>query len=151
MPIEFSTSLDLDLVYSRWFGVVDMAQFRDAFAAYLTDAHYRLGRDELVDFTELEGFEADFKKIWAGLHMVNAQYPGQQVRTRTVLLAPGDVIYGQSRMFQTLAENAQGVRVEVYRDQADALNALSLPFQTIRAMRKGGRFVGHAPRSGPDA
>ena len=146
MPIEFSTSLDLDLLYARWYDRVDLAQFKENFKRYLSDENYRPGRTELIDLSDLAHFDLDFRRIWGILSMVNAQLPGVKVTTRTVLIAPFDLMFGFSRMFQSLAENAGGVKVEVYRNEEDALTALDLPYATIDDMLENGGFRPHTPR-----
>ena len=141
MPIKFWTSVDRDLVVTKWWGEVDLDEFRDTFGMYLTDANYRPGRTELNDFTGVTEFDADFSMIWSALNMVNNQVPGITVKTRTLLVAPADNMYGLTRIYQTLAENAEGITIEVYRAQADALEALGLEFETLDALLNAGGFA----------
>jgi hypothetical protein len=143
MPIEFWTSLERDLVLAKWFGAVTVRDFREAFSRYLMDANYRPGRTELSDFTNVTDFDADFPSIWAALNMVNNQVPGQKVRTRTLFVAPGDLMFGLTRIYQTLAENADGISVEIYRTERDALAVLGLPFATLDDLCQAGGFLPH--------
>lgn len=145
MPIEFQTSLDLDLVYTRWSGSVTIDDFRRTWATYLNDAYYKPGRTELNDFTDVEKVDADFSSIWSALNMVNAQMPGQIVRTRTLLVAPDDVVFGLTRIYQTLSENSEGIVVELYRSREEALAALDLGVDTLAALFEEGNFLPHAP------
>jgi hypothetical protein len=119
MPIEFWTSVDRDLVVCKWWGPISLSDFRVTFAKYLSDANYRPGRPELIDFTGVTSADVGFKSIWSALTTVNNQVPGKKVRTRTILIAPGDLVYGLSRMYQTLSQNTDGIRVEVYRTQRE--------------------------------
>lgn len=145
MPIRFWTSLVRDLVVTKWWGEVTLDEFRVTFGLYLNDANYRPGRTELTDFTGVTAFDADFQSIWSALNMVNDQVPGRKVRTRTLLVAPGDMIFAHTRVYQTLAENAGGISVEIYRSEADALAALDLDFATLDDLMGAGGFLPHTP------
>ena len=61
----------------------------------------------------------------AGLHRLIALYDGRESdghATRAAIVAPSDVLYGVSRMFQTLRGDANPDEVEVFRtlDEANA-------------------------------
>ncbi len=145
VPIRFSISLDLDLMYTAWCGRVSIEEFRAIFVRYVEDPNYRPGRTELIDFSDVEHIDANFSSIWSALNLVNAQVPGQVVRTRTVMVAPGDVVFGLARMFQTLAENADGIKVEVYRSATMALDALDLDFASVEELLERGGFFPFVP------
>ena len=146
MPIEFSTCLDRDLLYARWHGDIDYEQFQEAFGRYLSDAHYRPGRPELIDHSGIRAYEANFNLIRSMLRQVNDQAADVPVSTHTVLFSPNETLYGYGRMYQQLAENARGIRVEVFRTEAEALTALNLPYPSIQALLQGETFLPAAPR-----
>lgn len=141
MPISFQISTDLDLVYARWSGRVTFDDILWNFETYLSDAAYRPGRPELIDATEIEEVDVDFDRARAILRFVNQQIPGVAVATHTVLLAPGDTVFGLGRMFQQLAELAEGIEVEVFRDEAEALASLGLTCATVEALLQTGAFM----------
>jgi len=143
MPIEFWTSLRLDLLLTRCWGPVRMDDFRQTLAKLQVDENYRPGRTELTDLTEARHVDASFGNLWSVLNAVNNQIPGQRVRTRTVLIAPDDVMFGVGRMYQTLAQNSGGIEVEIYRSEGDALKALGLKVTSIQALRGIGDFRPH--------
>jgi len=143
MPIEFWTSLELDLLLTRCRGAIRMDDFRQTLVRLKADAHYRPGRTELTDLTEARHVDANFGNLWSVLNAVNNQIPGQRVRTRTVLITPDEVMFGLGRMYQTLAQNSGGIDVELYRSEGDALRALGLKVPSIRALREIGDFRPH--------
>ena len=143
MPIEFWTSLELDLLLTRCWGAIRMDDFRQTLARLQTDAHYRPGRTELTDLSEACHIDASFGSLWSVLNAVNNQIPGQRVRTRTVLIAPDDVMFGVGRMYQTLAQNSGGIEVEIHRSEGDALKALGFEVSSIQALREIGDFRPH--------
>ena len=138
MPIKFRISPDLDLVYTAWWGDVSIAEWRQVFSRYLNDPHYRPGRTELTDLSGVGRIDATFNSIWSALNMVNGQLPGGAERTRTVLVTPGEVAFGLARMYQTLAENANGIKVEIYRTPEAALRALNLDYGSVEELLEHG-------------
>ncbi|MBF9044935.1 hypothetical protein HKCCE4037_16445 [Rhodobacterales bacterium HKCCE4037] len=150
MPIEYCTSLELDLLYARWFGRVDFEQFELNFARYLNDAHYRAGRPELIDHSGIVHFDINFSLVQSILRQVNAQVPEILVETHTVLYSPNETIFGIGRMYQSLAEIAGGIRVEIFQTEREALDALQLPHESIAHLLEAETFHPPTP-AGPDA
>lgn len=141
MPIEFSTSLELDLVYARWWGVIDLDGFRANFATFLADRHYRPGRSELVDASGVTRVDLDFQRIRVMLRQVNEQQPGTTVHTKTVIWAPEDEAYATGRMYQQLADYAGGISVEIFRREVVALAAFGLPYCSMQDLVRNGQFL----------
>ena len=141
MPIAYEISTELDVMIATWTGEVDIGEYRDMFADYLRDDNYRLGRPEICDMSETTGMDADFNRIWSVLTMVNAQNGGQPVSTRCVIYAPDETIFGLARMYQSLAENAGGVQVAVYRDEEETLAHFDLPCRSFEDLRAKHRFL----------
>lgn len=135
MPITFSTCLERDLLLANWSGLVTLDEFKNNYFDYLADVNYRPGRPELIDQREFENFEGDFSAVRAALSFVNDSGGGEQVRTRTVVLATDEGVFGLGRMYQQLADFAQGIRVDIFTDEAEALKALLLPYRTIEELK----------------
>ena len=141
MPIEYRTSLELDRVYARWWGEIDIEQFRQNFATYLADRNYRAGRLELIDLSQVTHVDLDFQRVQVMLRQVNEQMPGTRLHTKSVVWAPEDETYATGRMYQQLADYAGGVAVDIFRRETSALNACGLPFKSIRELLNNGNFV----------
>ncbi len=141
LAIEYSTSLDLDLVYARWWGEIDLYQIRTNLVIYLADRNYRPGRPELLDLSGVTRVDLDFERIRVVLRDVNDQLPGAMVHTRTVLWAPDDDTYATGRMYQQLAEYSGGIKVEVYRKELKALAVFDLPFTCMADLSRNGGFL----------
>lgn len=131
MPIEFSTCLERELVYARWSGHITFDDFVENFERYLGDAHYRPGRPELIDHSDLTGADINYGYAKSMLRQVNAQMGDVKVNTHTVIYAPGGTAFGLSRMYQLLAELSDGIAVEVFDTEREALDALGLPHESI--------------------
>jgi hypothetical protein len=110
-----------------------------------SDRHYKPGRTELTDLTGAHQVDANFGNLWSVLNDVNNQVPGTTVRTRTVLILPDEAMYGVGRMYQSLAENSDGIEVEIHRSADAALAALGLDFCTIDELYERGHFLPHTP------
>ena len=147
-PIEFATSLELDIVYARWHGGVDFEQILQNFARYIGDAYYRPGRPELIDLAAVTESDLNFNLARSLLRQVNEQAPGTVVETHTVLYSPNETMFGLGRMYQTLADIAGGIRVEVHSTEGEALSALGLPYTTIAELRAKGVFHPATPKAG---
>lgn len=145
------TCLERDLVYARWWGQVDAKTRFDNFNDYLNDVHYRPGRPELIDLSRAELADWELGKIQSFLHHVNTQTPDGRVHTRTIIWAPTDDAFGTARMYQTLAEMADGITVELHRSEAHALGALGLPYTTIEALLTNEVFHPHEKQPPPES
>lgn len=147
MPIEFQTSLELDLVYARWWGFMTEEARRKNFEAYLQDVHYRPGRRELIDLSGITGTDFDFDRAQLLLHQLRMNGSRKDMLTFRVILAPGEVPYGCARMFQAMAEATQNGHVKVFKTERNALAALELSAPTIEALLEEGQFLPHVKRT----
>ncbi len=94
-----------------------------AFEPMLADPHYDSSLDDLIDLTDVTHMGVTS----AGLHRLVELYrereePGNH--TRSAIVAPTDVLYGVSRMFQSLRGEAAYDALEVFRAREDALRWL---------------------------
>lgn len=145
MPINYVISLNLDLVYARWEGHVDFDQFVGNFQRYLKDDNYRAGRPELLDLSGITEMDINFSLVRTILRQVNDQSPEAKVQTLTVIYAPGETVFGMGRMYQTLAEMAGGIRVELFTQERPCLEALGLPYETFADLLNAGEFLQPQP------
>ncbi|MEJ6390876.1 hypothetical protein [Gymnodinialimonas ulvae] len=145
MPIEFSTSLEHDLLYARWSGAVNYDQFQANFVRYLQDANYRAGRPELIDLAAVTSIDINFNLVRSMVRQVNEQAPGKIVNTRSIIYAPDETAFGIGRMYQTLAEISGGTQVEVFRTEREAMDALELPHESIAHLLRVETFLPATP------
>ena len=78
MPITFKTCPDLNLLYGKWWGHVNINDFRANFARFLADEHYKPGRPELIDLSEITNLDFGFDTVRQGLSEINRQVPGDE-------------------------------------------------------------------------
>ena len=133
MPITYRIFPEADILYADWVGVLSVAEITENFRSYVRDPLYRAGRPELIDLTRLENVRFQFRDATAFLSEVNAQPFPAEGGTHTVVLAPGKVAWGLSRMFGTLASLRKGIRMESHHSEMAALAALGRPERTVDA------------------
>lgn len=91
----------------------------EAFEALLS-ADYDASADDLIDLSAVTHMGVTS----AGLHRLLAMYEEREEtghRTRNAIIAPTDVLYGVSRMFQALHGDDKPDELEVFRSRDDAL------------------------------
>ena len=107
----------------------------------MNDLHYRPGRRELIDHSGLTNLDISFDMMRALLRTVNEQAPSIVVETHTVIYSPNDTVYGVGRMYQSLADLAEGIQVEIFQDEVQALAALELgQYSSIEAVLEQNEF-----------
>lgn len=141
MPVAFCTCLELDVVYALWSGHMDADTRRQNFDNYVNDAYYRPGRPEFIDLSAIISSDFDMQRAQILLHQIKSKGTPDLVHTHRVIFAPGDVPYGCARMFQSLAEALQNGHVEVFRNEQRALQALTLPCDTIADLLNAHTFL----------
>ena len=141
MPIFFKTCLERDILYSKWQGRVTVPEYVEVFNAYTQGLHYKPGRPELIDTSEMIDFDVDFHKMRRLLRIVNSQSALHGIQTNTVVFCPNDFVYGLAHMYQQLAELDVSIKVELYEKEADALAALTLPYATIEEFQREETFA----------
>lgn len=131
MPIRYWIFKQADITYARWSGLIDAAEMRRNFLAYLNDPDYRPGRPELIDLRTAMSGEIDLGNLTMLLNKANSQNFGAGSGTLTSVLAPEDMAFGLSRQYQGLASSRGGIRVSVNRHEAGALAVLGIDKLTI--------------------
>jgi hypothetical protein len=104
-------------------GAIGDRELFEAYDALLHDPTYDPSVDDLIDLRGVTHMAV----TGAGLHRLIALYddrPSSGHQTRAAIVAPSDVLYGVSRMFQTLRGDGNPDEVEVFRTLGDATSWL---------------------------
>jgi hypothetical protein len=101
-------------------GSITDRELLEAYESLLGDPAYDASCDDFIDLRDVTHMGV----TGAGLHRLIALFderdsPGYV--TRSALLAPSDVLYGVSRMFQTLRGEGHPDELEVFRTLDDAM------------------------------
>lgn len=104
---------------ARFAGAITDRELLEAYERLLRDPSYRGDYDDLIDLREVTHMGVTS----AGLHRLIALYDERgavETPTRNAIVAPTDVLYGVSRMFQTLRGEGLAAELEVFRSLDDA-------------------------------
>jgi hypothetical protein len=119
--ITFSFEIAKRTRVARFVGAITDRELIDAFDRLLHDPAYDASLNDLVDLREVTHMGVTS----AGLHRLIALYDERGpavLNTRNAFVAPTDVLYGVSRMFQTMRGEAPPAEIEVFRtlDEAES-------------------------------
>ena len=122
-----SITFSIDLVARRriatFCGPITDRELLDAYTVLLADPAYDSSLDDFIDLCGVTHMGVSS----AGLHRLITMYderdsPGHP--TRSAILAPTDVLYGVSRMFQTMRGEEHPDELEVFRTADAAIDWL---------------------------
>jgi hypothetical protein len=105
-------------------GPISDRELIDAYAALLADPAYDASLDDLIDLRHVTHMGVTS----AGLHRLIGMYDDRDSPgfvTRAAILAPTDVLYGVSRMFQTMRGEDHPDELEVFRTLDESLEWLN--------------------------
>jgi hypothetical protein len=117
--ITFTYETALHRRIATFTGAIGDRELIEAYEA-LMSPEYDASLDDLIDLSRVTHMTVTS----AGLHRLIALYEERAEtghRTRNAIIAPTDVLYGVSRMFQALRGDAQLDELEVFRVREDAL------------------------------
>lgn len=101
-------------------GAVGDRDLFDAYESLLNDATYDPSLDDLIDLRAV----TQMGVTGPGLHRLIAMYDQRESvghQTRCAIVAPTDVLYGVSRMFQSLRGAETPDEIEIFRSLDEAL------------------------------
>jgi len=131
MPITYRIFPASDMTYAAWSGRITNDDVMANFQNYLSDPLYRAGRPEFIDLSAVEAADLRFPDLARLLSTVNAQPFNGPNGTLTSVFAPGDVAWGLSRMYETMASLQEGIVLELSRTELGALKALGRAEVTV--------------------
>ena len=126
MSVEYTYDEENNVLYTRFFGVVVEKDFRDQAEAVAADSHIKQGVRELVDLSGIEDIQASPTALETNIR-IDSSHSEKLAGMRTAIVASTDLLYGFSRMFQSLTEVRDApATVEVFRNEKDARKWLGL-------------------------
>ncbi len=122
-PITFAIDLPRGRRVATFSGAITDRELIDAYRLLLGSPEYDPSLDDLIDLRGVTHMGV----TGAGLHRLIALYDERDTPvsvTRNAIVAPTDVLYGVSRMFQTMRGEELPALVEVFRSMDEALRWL---------------------------
>ncbi|OAN74906.1 hypothetical protein A8B78_17045 [Jannaschia sp. EhC01] len=145
MSVEFLTCIDRDIIYLKWTGVVDFDTVMDGMAAIRNDENYRPGRPRLVDASRITEIDMDYGLLRAMVRETTGTGDHSIDESVSAVYAPSDVVFGVTRMVQTMTELADGARLDVFREERDALASLGLYHESFADLLETEHFLAARP------
>ncbi|MBY4894690.1 hypothetical protein KUL25_18170 [Rhodobacteraceae bacterium N5(2021)] len=145
MNVEFQTCIDRDIIYMKWTGVVDFDTVMGGLAAVRNDENYRPGRPRLVDASRITEIDMDYGLLRAMVREKTGTGDHSIDESVSAVYAPGDVVFGVTRMVQTMMEIAGGARIDVFRVERDALASLGLGHESFADLLATENFLAARP------
>lgn len=136
MSFEISVYAAGNFAIFRGAGVLSSFEYLDTYRAYIADPRYVAGGLQLLDLRDTTEFIGDFKTIQRLVKVQNTEGGGDKAGTRTAILVSTEYMFGIARMFHQCAEILGGEIYSVHTSEAEAFHALSLPFESTKAMMK---------------
>jgi hypothetical protein len=100
-------------------GPIEDADLFDAYGALLERPDYDCGADDLVDLQRVTHMGVTSNGLRRLMGMF-AEVDAKGIRTRCAIVAPEDAVYGVSRMWQLMREDAVSEELCVFRVMRDA-------------------------------
>ena len=134
MAIEFRILPDRGLVYVRYEGHISFDETGRAFGAYMQHPDMRLGQKQLVDLARVTDWDRDFTQLLKLQAGKADAFLGAGHEVHFVYYAPSEHTQQMARMVLRSWDDVPGVIPLLAETEADALQVLGQPEQTIDAM-----------------
>jgi hypothetical protein len=126
MSVEYTYDEENNVLYTRIFGVVTDKDLKDQAMAVAADRRIKPGVRELVDLSGIEDVEATTTALETNIR-IDSYHSEKLAGMRTAIVALTDLLYGFSRMYQSLAEVQKSpATIEIFRAVEEARKWLGL-------------------------
>lgn len=134
MALDFYIFPDRGLVVVRYYGHATIDDTLAATKAYLAHPDYSAGQKQLVDMTQITGFDKDYVRFMNMQAAKAERLAGAGVQSLAVYVAPTPVSQDISAMFIKSWADVDQVVALVQHSEAEALAILGQSETTIDAM-----------------
>ncbi len=131
MPVEFKISPERGLVIVRFSGYAAINDTLAATKAYVSHPEYAAGQKQLVDMTEITGFEKDYVRFMNMQAQKAERFVRSGLQSLIVYIAPTAVSQDLSAMFVRSWKDVDGVVPLVQHSEIEALTLLGQPEAAI--------------------
>ncbi len=129
-PITHSLNEELHLLITTWSGAVTDAEMMAAYRAAYADSRWVPGFNEVTDLRRANVGAVTSDGLRGVRRLVAESVAGFSGRFKTAILAPTDLGFGISRMYEMMSdESAESVRV--CRDADDAAAWVGIPASVL--------------------
>lgn len=133
MPLSYHIYEDLGLVYVRYTGMAMIDETFEMFGRYMTDPKFRPGQKQLVDLSEVNGFERDYARLLA-IQAVKAEAFLRGPETIIVYYAPTPETRELAHLVMKSWEELDAIVCIVQDTERGALEVLGLAEKSFEAL-----------------
>ena len=131
MPLRFRIFPDRGLVVVRYSGFATVDETMRAFAAYTAHPDFAPGQKQLVDLTEITGYEQDYVRIMQ-MQARKADYMNvPAAQALVVYLAPTPTAQEMGHLITRSWEDVDAIVPVIQEDELKALTILGQPETTL--------------------
>ncbi|WP_299282201.1 hypothetical protein [uncultured Tateyamaria sp.] len=134
MPVSFRIFPRRGLVVVRYAGFATIDETVAASRAYVGDRHYAAGQKQLVDMTDITGFEKDYVRFMELQATKAERLAGAGVQSLVVYIAPTPISKEVSAMFMRSWADVDAVVPLVQDSEANALALLGQSETSIASL-----------------
>lgn len=126
MAVDFAILAELNVVFVRCHGDVNVAQTLAAFERYVSSEDFRPGQSQLVDLTNVTSYERDFTQIMSLQALQAEAYFNPNGSTHLIYVAPNEKTQKMAMASLRSWRNVPGVVPLLVLDVEAALEVLSV-------------------------
>lgn len=119
--VTYEILSDQSLTIVRYAGTITFDQIVSTQRAYFADPSYVVGTPELAIFEDAEELDFDYQSINLLTTILTTAYKANGHTPTISILAPKDLPYGLSRVFQSVSEHRKSMNIMVHRTEKSAL------------------------------
>ncbi|MCR9275330.1 MULTISPECIES: hypothetical protein [Mameliella] len=121
MPVTFEVLPGFNLVLVHFRGEVGTEEHIESFLEYAAHPLYDRHQHALVDMADCTLHDAYFADMQRLAYRLKGYYAERDHASRTSVYAPGDVVYGMSRMYQSITDGLSPWETGVFRTRDEAM------------------------------
>jgi len=134
MPVIFRIFPDRGLVVVRYSGVAAIDDTMTATKAYTAHPDYAPGQKQLVDLTQVTGYEKDYVRFMMMQASKAGRFANAGVQSLVVYIAPTPISQEMSALFIRSWDDVDAVVPMIQHSESEALALLGQPEITIDAL-----------------
>jgi hypothetical protein len=131
MAVSFRILSALGVVYVRYEGMVEMRDTLSAFDDYRAHPDFQPGQKQLVDLTQVTGWNEDFVQLMQAQAKKAEAFTGNNAQTLIVYLAPTPAGQKLARYAMRSWETFPAVVPMIQEKEQPALSILGIPYDSI--------------------
>lgn len=120
MPVTYEIIDAPAAVLARYVGTVSLAEIATMFRDYRAETSFSLARPHIADIRDFDSSDVGFAEIYSLFSMYGSCYTDAGETMRVAIVAPNEVAFGMSRIFENLTEQSDWADTAIFENLDDA-------------------------------